>query len=358
MATLAHEFQHLIHYGYDPSEEPWINEGCSGYAESVCGYAQGYGSAFLSEPDNSLTDFGGPGGLGTDADYDKTFLFITYLAEQFGSAETIRTLVSRPERGIVGVDRALEAAGRSERFEDVFLDWTVANYLDDEDRYGYRDIDVRFIAASSERALPIERWDLRVQPWAADYVEFANGEDMALWFEGDAAFRIRLVSKRAGEASVTELFPDDFSDGEVSVEGADTVTLVVARTASTTGRYRYSARALVPMMVAASEGSSDRDAGVGDAAASWGFGPNRPNPFNASTEILLRVGAPVRVTVDLFDLSGRRIRTLMAGPLSPGEHAIRWNGTAQDGSRSASGVYLVRMQAGSRVFARRMTLVR
>lgn len=349
MATLAHEFQHLIHYGYDHSEEPWVNEGCSGYAESVCGYAEGYGNAFLAETDNSLTYFGGSGVLGTVADYDKTFLFITYLAEQFGGAETIRTLVSRPERGIVGMDRALEALGCTERFEDVFLDWTVANYLDDEGRYGYRSVVLRPAAVSPEPVLPIERWDLRVQPWAADYVEFTSGQDMRIRFEGDDSFRIRLISRRAGETSVMALLPDDLREGEISVERGDTVALVVARIGPAVGRYAYVARERPPMVIAVSGETMD---------TRWGLAPNRPNPFNASTEILLQVGASARVTADVFDLSGRRVRTLTDALLTPGEHTIRWDGTAQDGSRSASGVYLVRMRAGTHVFARRMMLIR
>ena len=348
MATLAHEFQHLIHYGYDHSEETWINEGCSGYAEALCGYAEGYGDAFLSEPDNSLTSFGQ---LGTIADYDKTFLFITYLSEQFGGPEMIRALVSRHEHGIVGVDRALEGVGRTERFEDVFVDWTVANYLDDGEHYGYRSVELKRIATSQEHALPVESSVLSVQPWAADYVEFTTGEDVALHFDGDGIipFRVRLVSTRGGRAAAMELSLDDHNDGDVSIEGADTVTMIIARTASAAGRYRYSANRLTPVMVCFEPE---------DMPISWSLGPNSPNPFNASTRISLRIGASTRVMVDLFDISGRRIRTVLDDFLPVGEHTILWDGTTHDGRQASSGVYLIRMQAGRKAFTRRMTLVR
>ena len=40
-ATLAHEFQHLIHWGRDSDEEAWIDEGLSGYAEESGGFSRG-----------------------------------------------------------------------------------------------------------------------------------------------------------------------------------------------------------------------------------------------------------------------------------------------------------------------------
>ena len=37
-ATLAHEFQHMLHWNADPDEDKWLDEGCSEYAELACGY--------------------------------------------------------------------------------------------------------------------------------------------------------------------------------------------------------------------------------------------------------------------------------------------------------------------------------
>ena len=39
-ATLAHEFQHLIHWGHDSDEEAWIDEGLAGYAEESGGFSR------------------------------------------------------------------------------------------------------------------------------------------------------------------------------------------------------------------------------------------------------------------------------------------------------------------------------
>jgi len=57
-ATLAHEFQHMLHWAADPDEEKWVDEGCSEYAELACGYkdtTRTAAAAYLEVPNISLT---------------------------------------------------------------------------------------------------------------------------------------------------------------------------------------------------------------------------------------------------------------------------------------------------------------
>ncbi len=76
-----------------------------------------------------------------------------------------------------------------------------------------------------------------------------------------------------------------------------------------------------------------------------------PNPFNAAaggTEIRLDLGkiqVPRPVTVRLFDLSGRPVRTLWKGRESAaGRHRLRWDGRAESGALAAPGIYLLRVE--------------
>ena len=60
LGTLAHEFQHLIHWRWDTDEDRWVDEGLSGYAEELVGFPEADPKAvpeFLSRPHTSLTDF-------------------------------------------------------------------------------------------------------------------------------------------------------------------------------------------------------------------------------------------------------------------------------------------------------------
>jgi hypothetical protein len=87
---------------------------------------------------------------------------------------------------------------------------------------------------------------------------------------------------------------------------------------------------------------------------------NVPNPFNPSTRIVYVVptGGEVRVTLDVFDVNGRRIRRLASERPSTGRVAIEWDGRDDAGRAMASGVYFYRLVAGATTITRRMTLLK
>jgi hypothetical protein len=85
---------------------------------------------------------------------------------------------------------------------------------------------------------------------------------------------------------------------------------------------------------------------------------NFPNPFNPATNI--RYGVPRRsyVTLAVFDILGRKIRTLVAGESLEGTFTVRWDGRDDDGRNISSGVYFYRMTAGSYVMSKKMILLK
>ena len=104
---------------------------------------------------------------------------------------------------------------------------------------------------------------------------------------------------------------------------------------------------------------------AGSAVSAPTTGPPRarlhapaPNPFNPRTRIAYSLGADTgdhRLVV--FDLAGRRIRTLASGPRVAGDHQAVWSGRDDQGRRVASGVYLVRLVVDGESHARRVVLV-
>jgi hypothetical protein len=85
---------------------------------------------------------------------------------------------------------------------------------------------------------------------------------------------------------------------------------------------------------------------------------NVPNPFNASTTIVFSLRSPARVELVIYDLAGRRIRTLLAGDLPAGIHRPRWNGLDERGRSVASGIYFYQLRSPESVLTRRMVLIR
>ena len=85
---------------------------------------------------------------------------------------------------------------------------------------------------------------------------------------------------------------------------------------------------------------------------------NYPNPFNPKTTITYAVNKAEHVTLQVYDLSGRIVRTLVSGPQASGEHQIQWDATNDYGQSVAGGVYLYRLNAGDRIETRKMMLLR
>ena len=100
--------------------------------------------------------------------------------------------------------------------------------------------------------------------------------------------------------------------------------------------------------------------GGGDPTRPEGFflGRNYPNPFNPETTVEFGVGNAEWVTLTVYDMLGRAVRTLVDGPMAAGRHVSRWDGRDDAGRSAVSGVYLYRLVAGSFVETRKMLLAR
>lgn len=229
LGTLAHEFQHLIHFNQDPQEASWVNEGLSEYAIVLTGYPRRPPSFFFDNPDNGLTDW-----RNELSDYDQTFLLMVYLSEHFGGNDLIGAITKtrgRAGQGIEGIQKALDTMDPGVTFNDVFADWTLANYLDDtslgDGLYGYESLRLPRLRASLRFAgLPVQNTFGTVQAFAADYIEFQGGQDLVLHFNGSGTtpqFRARLVKRGIGVLpEVEELNLDANNDGSTAVAGFGT----------------------------------------------------------------------------------------------------------------------------------------
>jgi hypothetical protein len=84
-----------------------------------------------------------------------------------------------------------------------------------------------------------------------------------------------------------------------------------------------------------------------------------PSPFNPRTTLHYDLGRAASVTVDLFDVAGRRVRRLLDGePREAGPHAVVWNGQDDRDRPVASGVYRIVVRAAGQSATTRAVLVR
>jgi hypothetical protein len=90
----------------------------------------------------------------------------------------------------------------------------------------------------------------------------------------------------------------------------------------------------------------------------YALSQNYPNPFNPMTTFTYDVPEVSDVTIRVYSLLGKEVRTLYSKQRMPGRYTEVWDGTDNTGRKLASGVYFLRMQTGSFSKLRKMTLIR
>ena len=85
---------------------------------------------------------------------------------------------------------------------------------------------------------------------------------------------------------------------------------------------------------------------------------NYPNPFNPVTNILYDIPEVSEVNLEIYNVMGQRVRTLVQGTQEPGRYKIIWNATNDFGQALSSGMYIYRIQAGDFVSVKKLVLMK
>lgn len=208
--VLAHEFQHMIHWYQDRNETSWLNEGLSELAVDLNGYnTGGFMYQFAFDPDLQLTFWPGDDQGDSSANYGSSFLFTRYLYSQFGR-QFIAEIVNSPENGLTSIDESLEeyknvldADGSISLGDQVFQNWTIANYLQDTEIengvFGYGDFQNLPPFFSTEEIDCGSDWVERtVSQYGTDYIELNCSGDFQIEFEADRTVDLLSVDPYSG----------------------------------------------------------------------------------------------------------------------------------------------------------------
>jgi len=90
----------------------------------------------------------------------------------------------------------------------------------------------------------------------------------------------------------------------------------------------------------------------------FGLAQNYPNPFNPLTRMEFSLGGRSHVSLKVYDVSGKPVRTLVDESLGAGRHSVLWNGEDESGRPVASGVYVTRLEAEGRTAMCKSVLLR
>jgi hypothetical protein len=100
------------------------------------------------------------------------------------------------------------------------------------------------------------------------------------------------------------------------------------------------------------------DGDFAGVAREFALYPNFPNPFNPETRIRFQLAENSNVRLMIYDVLGRKVRTLVSDRMDAGHHVLNWDGLNDAGTDVASGMYVYRIKAGDFIAHRKMLLVR
>ena len=208
--TMAHEFQHMIHWYRDRNEESWMNEGFSVLAQFLNGYdTGGFDSLYVTNPDLQLTDWPSPP-LSTPH-YGESFLFLDYFLSRFGEKAT-QALVGNPDNGMDSIDETLATlkaadprTGKLMTADDVFADWAVTSYLNNaqvgDGRYVYQNYPAAPKTQATQTITDCASAPLQgsVFQYGIDFIRIACSGNYTLQFKGNPEVNVLPASPHSGK---------------------------------------------------------------------------------------------------------------------------------------------------------------
>ena len=239
---------------------------------------------------------------------------------------------------------------------DVTLSWTSANAttasldqgIGNVPTSGSRSVTVRqttTFTLTLQNSVGVQRYSVTVYVagLSAPYGSLAASRDTLPPEGGEVT--LSWTSTNATMASIDQ--------GIGTVPPSGSVTVIVRRTTrfmltlvNQLGAQSYS----VTVVVRGDEG--------GDIPKDFQLDQNFPNPFNPGTTIRVSIPVESRVSVKIFDVLGREVRTLLSGLQPAGVHEVVWDGRNAVGEVMPSGIYFYTMTAGDFFETRKMLLLR
>jgi len=174
-------------------------------------------------------------------------------------------------------------------------------------------------------------------------------------FSGDLSLRyndadMSIDSSRTGRETSIQMYHWGAAGWEFVGGTLDTANNIVHAAVSESGVYALFSSDIL----------TDVESVVDDGALPYAFAlsQNHPNPFNPVTTIEYHLPRRSNVRIDIYNLIGQKVRTLVDGEESAGSYSITWDGTSSSGEAISTGVYFYRFQAGDHVETKKMLLLK
>ena len=248
---LAHEFSHLIQINQKEKklgnpEETWLNELRAEYAPTLMGYNKASDkdnylrkrvSTFLSNSTRSLNQWNND-----IYNYGVVSMFGHYIVDHYGAEILTESLKNSNKVGIESIEEILEKRGYTDSFEEIYTNWTIANYVNNcsvGGKYCYKNENLtglqiipfsNFVPFAGESTLVIGQ---SLSNWSTHWQRFSGAnKDLKLVFDGRNQEEVKVhyvIRYYTGRQEVKELVLDSNKTKEIVFPkmGTDIASLIV-----------------------------------------------------------------------------------------------------------------------------------
>ena len=96
----------------------------------------------------------------------------------------------------------------------------------------------------------------------------------------------------------------------------------------------------------------------GELPTMFALRQNSPNPFRDGTAMAFNLPTAARTKINVYNVAGRKIATVVDREFPAGRHSVEWNGTDSAGGHVPAGIYFYRLEAGSHTSTKKMIVLR
>ncbi len=214
LSTLAHEFQHMIHFRYIPSDENFFDESWSLAAEVICGYPLYTQSYYNGETNQYLLNWRSYDNTLVLNDYSRAAKFGLYLYEQYG-ASIFKNYLTNQIKGESGLNYYLQSLSPSSDLVTTLSNWWVANFLNDRSispgftKWGYNYSNIIKVTPKTIVNPNVTNASDAVYKLGAQYISYTSGKNLNINFNtlGNSSIKIKAIKTGASNKAVDDVPP-------------------------------------------------------------------------------------------------------------------------------------------------------
>ncbi|MEE2876337.1 MAG: S8 family serine peptidase [Candidatus Neomarinimicrobiota bacterium] len=185
-----------------------------------------------------------------------------------------------------------------------------------------------------------------------------RGDLFAVRIDGTIAPNFPVPLAGATETSFTASDLDGDGDSEIAAAASTKLTIIDVKTRAGMGKhwrmYRGGPHRIGVIYEPALYVQEDLTA----LPEEFSVSDNYPNPFNPITSVRISLPMKVFISAEVYDLTGKLVKPLVAKELSAGIHFLTWDGSNEDGIHASTGIYFLSVRAGDRRYIQKMTLLK